>query len=82
MFHACARFLKCFCSRPVRTVDVERSLGDDDVLAEKERVMTSEGSSDVLVTKQLTKKFAGQNRKFVLYFFLIFVVLEGSRRST
>lgn len=66
VFHACARSLARFCNLHRRgLVHAECSVSDDDVLAEKERVMTSEDSSDMLVIKELTKRFAGRSRKSV-----------------
>jgi len=64
--HACARFLAHFFKPSVGGISVDCSLGDDDVLVEKERVMISEDTDDVLVIKELTKKYAGESRKFLL----------------
>ena len=61
VFRACARFLARGYASIVGLVSQEPlTADDDDVLAEKERVMTAQ---DVLVIKQLTKVFAGKSRK-------------------
>ena len=69
---ACARFLARGYASIVGFVRQEPlTADDDDVLAEKERVMTAQ---DVLVIKELTKVFAGKSRKFWFVFqFLTFV---------
>ena len=62
VFRACARFLARGYASIVGLVSQEPlTADDDDVLAEKERVMTAQ---DVLVIKELTKVFAGKSRKF------------------
>ena len=65
VFDACMRFLARLRSYSTRVSTMEEfSLADDeDVLAEKERIITSEDTNDVLVIKELSKVFAGNGRK-------------------
>jgi len=66
VFDACTRLLARLRSYYTGVFTMEGStLADDkDVLAEKERILTSEGNDDVLVIKELSKVFAGNGRKF------------------
>ena len=67
-FRSCHQFVVRGYSRAVKFLRRESSVADDDdVLAEKERVMTSD---DVLLIKELTKVFAGKSRKLQDYFAL------------
>lgn len=60
-FRSCHQFFVRGYSRAVKFLRRESSVADDDdVLAEKERVMTSD---DVLLIKELTKVFAGKSRR-------------------
>lgn len=65
-FDVCTRF--CARLRPYSagmfTMEDPTLADDDDVLAEKERVMTSGDIDDVLVIKELTKVFRGNGRKY------------------
>ena len=65
VFDACTRFLARLRSYSTGVFTMERSTmaDDDDVLAEKERILTSEDNDDVLVIKELTKVFSGNGRK-------------------
>lgn len=61
VFRVCARFLARGYASIVGLASQEPpTADDDDVSAEKERVMTAQ---DVLVIKELTKVFAGKSRK-------------------
>ena len=62
VFRTCKQFLIRGYSNLMGIANQEPAQADDDdVLAEKERVMTAQ---DVLLIKQLTKVFAGNKRKF------------------
>ena len=63
---ACSRFFTRMRSYAAKVITIEDSTlaDDDDVLAEKERVMKSGDKDDVLVIKELTKVFFGNGRKF------------------
>lgn len=62
VFRTCRQFLVWGYCNLVGTANQEPALADDDdVLAEKERVMSAQ---DVLLIKQLTKVFPGNKRKF------------------
>ena len=66
-FKSCKHVFVRGYSSVVGSVYRESSVADDDdVLAEKDRVMTSQ---DVLVIKELTKVFAGKSRKSVFVSF-------------
>ena len=66
VFDACTRFLARLrsYSTGVFTMEGSTMADDDDVLAEKERILTSEDNDDVLVIKELTKVFGGNGRKW------------------
>jgi len=66
VFDASTRFLARLRSYSTGVFTMEGSTlaDDEDVLAEKERILTSEGNDDVLVIKELSKVFAGNGRKF------------------
>lgn len=65
-FRSSYQFVVHGYSRVARFLHRESSVADDDdVSAEKERVMTSD---DVLLIKELTKVFAGKSRKLHYYF--------------
>ena len=67
VFHAITRIFKPV-NPIVGFVSEESSLADDDdVLAEKTRVMVPERINDVLVIKELSKVFAGNGRKFLFH---------------
>ena len=65
VFDACTRFLARLRSYSTGVFTMEESSlpDDEDVLAEKERIVTSEVTDDVLVIKELSKVFAGNGRK-------------------
>ena len=65
VFDACTRFLARLRSNSTGVFTIDRSTlaDDEDVLAEKERILTSEDNDDVLVIKELSKVFAGNGRK-------------------
>lgn len=65
VFDACTRFLARLrsYSTGVFTTETSTMADDEDVLAEKERILTSEDNDDVLVIKELSKVFAGNGRK-------------------
>ena len=65
VFDACTRFFARLRSYSTGVFTMEEpSLADDeDVLAEKERILTSEDNDDVLVIKELRKVFAGNGRE-------------------
>lgn len=66
VFNVCTRFFARLRSYSTGVFTMEESTlaDDEDVLAEKERVMTSADIDDVLVIKELTKVFPGNGRKF------------------
>ena len=65
VFDTCTRFLARLRSYSTGVFTVEESglADDEDVLAEKERILMSEDNDDVLVIKELSKVFAGNGRK-------------------
>ena len=65
VFDACTRFLGRLrsYSTGVFTLEGSTMADDDDVLAEKERILTSEDIDDVLVIKELSKVFGRNGRK-------------------
>ena len=66
VFHACTQFLARLRSYSTGVFTMEGSTlaDDEDVLAEKERILMSEDNDDVLVIKELSKVFVGNGRKF------------------
>ena len=65
VFDAFMRFLARLRSYSTGVFTMEESslADDEDVLAEKERILTSEDIDDVLVIKELSKVFVGHGRK-------------------